>query len=74
MLKPNVCQWKSVPTSRGPSIVEESMSGSHSDQDEMSVCRLQTVLSGASMRISSRLMTGAFSSMPMVPNLFSLVS
>jgi hypothetical protein len=39
MFKPYVCQRKIVPTSRGPSIVEASMSGSQSDQEEMSVCR-----------------------------------
>jgi hypothetical protein len=39
MFKPYVCQRKIVPTSRGPSIVEASMSGSHSDQEEISVCR-----------------------------------
>src|SRR5918997_715303 len=74
MLKPYVCQRKTVPTSRGPSIVDESMSGSHSDQEEMSVCRPQTVPSGASMRVSSRVMTGAFWSMSIVGILFSLAS
>src|SRR3712207_2705873 len=39
-----------------------------------SVCRLQTVPSGASMRISSRVRTGAFSSMSIVGILFSLLT
>src|SRR5215204_6539920 len=74
MLKPYVCQWKTVPPSKGPSIVDASMSGSHSDQEEMSVCRLQMLSIGASMRISSRVITGAFSSMSMVRILISLLS
>jgi hypothetical protein len=63
MLKAYVCQQKIVPTDKGPSIVEASMYGCHSDQGEISVCRLQMLSSGASIRICSRVMTGAFSSM-----------
>src|ERR687894_2075379 len=63
MLKAYVCQQKTVPTAKGPSIVEASMPGCHSDQEEISVCRLQMLSSGASIRICSRVMTGAFSSM-----------
>src|SRR5262245_30264714 len=72
MSRPAVLQWKTTPAASGPSRLARLTSCCHSGHAAISVSTFQTVLRGAAMTISSRVITGALRLMSNVILLHSL--